>query len=424
MSDMDVNFEEKVCVKCGDGESVDQLDQVGALWKEDNHKQHPINTLIYYAERSRLSSLVETLNSNKENKRPTFIHNSCRTELRNLSRRKRQPDETSNKRKSLRLENESFDFKTQCFYCDKTCILDPKHPDRNKFEYVRTKDTGIYKKTLEICENRNDETSRKIERHLLSVNDLIAAEARYHVSCRLKFEKPSPKNVATGRPIESVKQEHFDKACLIMERDMELYTVNELHKLMLEIANGNESNIYSIRMIHSKLTQKYGSALTLVTRQGKSNIIMLDRVSIILSEEWYKQKKSSQKDESERVIKAAAELIKDAIKRFDHETNFYPTAEDVKSLGNESVPQLLNVFIRELVKSPIKQTSIAQTLFSAARPRTIMPLNFGLAVSVDNCLGSKWMINVLSKLGFAVSYDEVSIYFGKLLIDSYDMVCI
>lgn len=77
---------------------------------------------------------------------------------------------------------------------------------------------------------------------------------------------------------------------------MELYTVNKFHKLVLEIANGNDSDVYSIRMVQNKLTQKYGNSMTLITRQEKSNIIMLDRVSSILSEEWYQQKKASQQD--------------------------------------------------------------------------------------------------------------------------------
>ena len=123
-------------------------------------------------------------------------------------------------------------------------------------------------------------------KHLLSVNDIVAAEARYHNSCRLKFEK-SPTKLPTGKPIESEKHGNFEKACIVMENDMELCIVNEFHKLMLKIANENDSDVYYLRMVQ-KLTQKYGSSLTLITRQGKSNIIMLDRVSSILSEEWYK----------------------------------------------------------------------------------------------------------------------------------------
>ena len=43
---MEAVLDERICVKCGNGESTGQLDQVGALWKEDSGKQHPLNTLI------------------------------------------------------------------------------------------------------------------------------------------------------------------------------------------------------------------------------------------------------------------------------------------------------------------------------------------------------------------------------------------
>ena len=31
-----------------------------------------------------------------------------------------------------------FDFKSQCFYCEKPCIEDKKHVDRNNLEIVST----------------------------------------------------------------------------------------------------------------------------------------------------------------------------------------------------------------------------------------------------------------------------------------------
>ena len=75
-------------------------------------------------------------------------------------------------------------------------------------------------------------------------------------------------------------------------------------------------------------------------------------------------------------------------------------------MENELVPDILKVFIKELVKPPMKQTTITQRLLSSARPRTVTPLIFGLAVSFDNCLESKWMMNLLQKLGFSASYNE------------------
>ena len=56
----------------------------------------------------------------------------------------------------------------------------------------------------------------------------------------------------------------------------------------------------------------------------------------------------------------------------------------------------------------MKQNSLLQAIFAASKPRTVLPLLFGLAVSADNRISSKWLGNVLYKCGFSVSYDEVS----------------
>ena len=241
---------------------------------------------------------------------------------------------------------------------------------------------------------------------------MVAVEARYHVTCRKNFENPFLV-CTSGRPVKCDKQENFEKARIAMENDMELYTVSEFHKLMSEIGKESETEVYSVRMTHSKLKDRYSDALTLVTSQGRSNIILLDKVKIILCDNWYPQKKNNMKEESERVVKKAAQLTKNAIKEFKHKTESYPTVDDIASPENEFVPELLKVFIKELVESPMKETTITQTLFSSAWPHSVTPLNFGLAVSVDNCPGSKWMVNLLHKLGFSAIYNEVRCYTSK-----------
>ena len=87
-----------------------------------------------------------------------------------------------------------FDFKSQCFYCEKPCIEDKKHADRKNFEIVSTINTKIYTSTLEICRGREDNYAKNIERRLLGISDFVAAEARYHSACRSSFENPFPKN--------------------------------------------------------------------------------------------------------------------------------------------------------------------------------------------------------------------------------------
>ena len=177
--------------------TVERLDHVGAFWKENSRQAHPLKTLINYAKQSNLSA--ETLN--QENQTATVIHNSWRTELRNLSRRKRPPDEDdkSNKWRCLRTENERIK-KKKSFYCNGTCIVDTKHPDWNKFGEFRTKDTAaIYKETLKICKIRKYNLAKRIELRLLLTNDLVAAEARHYITCRKNCQNPFSVNTPDSR---------------------------------------------------------------------------------------------------------------------------------------------------------------------------------------------------------------------------------
>lgn len=133
--------------------------------------------------------------------------------------------------------------------------------------------------------------------------------------------------------------------------------------------------------------------------------------SNILTESWYKDKQIRPRDEAERVILTATQLLKNEIRNYDHKTDVYPSIDEDLAASKKNVPPLLGVFINALIKSPLKQMSISEAVFSAARARTITPLQLGLAVTADNEFASKKLNMLLNKLGFAASYDEVSFHF-------------
>ncbi|XP_076800982.1 uncharacterized protein LOC143445626 [Clavelina lepadiformis] len=284
-------------------------------------------------------------------------------------------------------------------------MFDERHPDRNKFEEVRTKSSGIYYVTLALCQSRDDELAKTVQARLLSAHDLVAAEARYHVPCRTRFENPAQYSTP-GRPTSTEKMTLFNAACKKMEDDMDLYTVAEFHSMMQELGD----DVYSLKMTQIKIKEKYGNSLRFVERNGKSKIILLDRVSGIIGEKWYEERDSNVSQETERIVKTAAKLIKDAIKNHEHESSTYPSVEDILGTENPHVPELLKVFMNELVMAPVKQVTLSQALFAATRTRSLMPLQFGLAIATDNHLSLKWLNTLLSRLGFAVSYDEVIRY--------------
>ena len=403
---MDVE-KDMLCVICNQGENDENiLNQIGKYWNPEKGTENPFNTLIAQATKCGLDNLSLKLSSNKDNKTTTYIHHSCRTKLRNQTRsNKRELTTSEQSSSSKRICGVTFDFKAQCFYCGDSCKLDKKHPGRNKFVEVRTISTNIHKQTLEICKTRNDKTAKDVETRLITVSDLVAAEARYHVACRTNFENPTPEYKTPGRPVSSRKMELFVKACEeFVENDLELYTVAEFHNLMATLGD----NIYTVKMTQIKLKEKYKNSIQLVSREGKSNIILLNRAADILGDKWYSDRKQDASDESARIIETAAVLLKEAIKNHDINSTTYPSSDDIKAPENQ-IPSLLKLFMEGLFSSPLKVMTLSQAIVSATRPRTIMPLQFGLAVCTDNQIGSKWLNVLLSRLGLAVSYDEVRI---------------
>jgi len=155
------------------------------------------------------------------------------------------------------------------------------------------------------------------------------------------------------------------------------------------------------------LMEKYSNSIRFVSRHGKSNIILLERASDILCEKWYSDRKNDIDDESARIVQTAAVLLKEAIKNHDLDSTVYPSSDDIKNPTNQ-IPSLLTLLLNGLFSSPIKEMTLSQAIVAATRARTVMPLQFGLAIYADNHIGSKSLNILLSKLGLATSYDEVS----------------
>ena len=181
---------------------------------------------------------------------------------------------------------------------------------KKNFDIVSTVNTKIYTSTLEICKGREDNHAKSTARRLLGISDFVAAEARYHSACRSSFENPLPKKSSKGRPISTDKIAAFESMCSILEDEMELFTLSEFQAKMEE----QHENVYSPLMTKKKLQEKYREEINFVSRNGKSDIIILSNISSTLAEAWYNERKVSKADEAEHIIKAAAELIKNAIK--------------------------------------------------------------------------------------------------------------
>ena len=120
------------------------------------------------------------------------------------------------------------------------------------------------------------------------------------------------------------------------------------------------------------------------------------------------------------LFKLSAKLIMADIREKQYDVSNDPTHEDiVHPIEKMWLPQSLQSFLQMLLKSELKQQSIGRSIVLAARPRSVIPPGpFGLAVEMGHVFGSKWLITELSRLGFSVSYDEVTRFKESVIADT------
>ena len=123
---------------------------------------------------------------------------------------------TSSYRPVLRLSEEGFSFKTDCFFCGRAATFGRKR----KYDVLQAKTIGLKDSILKICHERADSWSDTVKACILHVHDLHAADAIYHQTCSANFrtKKQMPmaqlttedsKRQKLGRPQDDKRAEVF-----------------------------------------------------------------------------------------------------------------------------------------------------------------------------------------------------------------------
>ena len=133
-------------------------------------------------------------------------------------------------------------------------------------------------------------------------------------------------------------------------------------------------------------------------------------VSKILQDFKTKNENESVEVEKMKIIKAAADIIRNDIKQMASNLQSYPTVSDIEHSLN-FVPTTMSYFLDNLITCKtctLVRSSIAQSIMQNVRPRSIMaPVQLSLAVLLHRHFGSRYLIDTLHKLGFCSSYLEV-----------------
>jgi len=186
-----IDFEEGLCVKCQDPNSKDEKMTI---------VKDSIEKLLEFCERTGNNSLKIFLQERKGTDR-IKIHRRCQKDVYNNLKRKswNLADQVDGPSKSAkRLERTAFQWKRDCFFCEKACKIDSKHPNRVDWQEVRT--LPMREKIIKICGERGDKS--ELKRRLLCVHDLVAVEGRYHKRCKQEFYENSSCQASAGRLVQ------------------------------------------------------------------------------------------------------------------------------------------------------------------------------------------------------------------------------
>lgn len=359
----------------------------------------------------------------------TVVHKSCRMRYinkKNIQKDKKDKlDGTSSIKRSARLSIGAFNSKTDCLFCGNYVVKSKASADYDDYSCVKT-DTFVHK-ILEQCKKRTDEWASIVQGRIEYFSrDLHAADSLYHHSCDINFRtgrdvpmhhraESSSKQRKVGRPKDYEQEQAFLRMChYFEENDEEQLTITDLANKMKEYLESTDSTPYGNQYLKSKLLDHYGESLFVSEIDGLHDIVTFrGKTSQILLEYFNMPNKDDEEAHKRAIIETAAKLIKSDIKTFiTPSKDEYPNATDINlELALEYIPFTLRYLLQNLFAgkdTPRKVASIGQTIVQAVRPRAVLaPLQVGLAAQMHYHFRSKFLIDVLSAMGFCSSYSEV-----------------
>ena len=78
-----------------------------------------------------------------------------------------------------------------------------------------------------------------------------------------------------------------------------------------------------------------------------------------MNDKWYQDRKGNLEEGRIRVIRAAANLIKNQVRCTQYETDSYPSLNEIET-GTSTLPPYLMLLMECAIENPLKQASIGK----------------------------------------------------------------
>ena len=178
---------------------------------------------------------------------------------------------------------------------------------------------------------------------------------------------------------DDTKKKLFDGMCEWLESscEKEVFTLEELQSHIMMETRCEADCLYSSKRLKAKLIDRYGDHIFFGKVRGRKNVICFKEMcSYIVSDKWYSERNSYDKDDSDRIVKAAAKLIAAEILDIESNMEVYPSPEYICSDIGKTVPPLLSSFLQKLIPSELKSISYRRSYCASSQITFYVMSNF------------------------------------------------
>ena len=361
---------------------------------------------------------LHTLLQEKLDSDPTLTikcHKSCvstYTSKTLTQRHKRKHDEPFSSNIPAKITRRStdisiFSFQHQCLFCGDRCDVEKniKNPSRWRPAYVcreigtEAGKASLKESIINACNTRNDAWGEKVRRRVEgALSDLHAADARYHVDCRLHFLSQKYVTLAASNVsgTEDVDEAFEQLVSQMNGNKSKIWNSVELFNAYTDY----KGNICARKTLLKKLCEHFGNDLIVLHSSGLADIVVF-RGSAAASLRLVEDKE----DDIDFVLNKLSKHISLDVKSLSLSKSCYETEIDRESVL-ESVSSTLIELLAKL--SPKLDKTLPVILIGSVITSTLKSSPTGLQVALGVKMGrSKQCINLLHEFGITCTYDEV-----------------
>lgn len=202
---------------------------------------------------------------------------------------------------------------------------------------------GFKENVIKIADKRRDALAKVVKKRIIFEIDLIAAEAKYHDCCFVKFHLPTT-GKQIGRPLDGQIIAAMENIFSYIENNDDCqFTFTELKGVLEDFKPDDKT-------IRKKLQERYGDRIVITNKNTGPSIVCFRYTQYdILNKTWYESKKQNPEEERFRVLAAAATILRQDMHSQVCETDYYSPSSTMFDDVNSLIPQSLTFFMEEII---------------------------------------------------------------------------